>query len=304
MSKKVIDMQASVRALLQNKAQVKRVTFEEIFQSYVMERFLYRLSKSHYSNRFILKGALLFIAWAVPDRRVTRDIDFLAYCDNQVMAIETAIRDICNVAVEMDGLVFDSKTVTGKNIKEEADYKGVRVSLFAFLGRARVSLQIDIGFGDAVYPRIKSIDYPSILNFPNPHLKIYPHESVISEKFEVMINLGSLNSRMKDFYDIWLMMHRFDFTSQRLSEALKKTFEKRKTTIPEGRLLFAEEIYDDQSDCQNLWQAFLKKGNIACAPPKLFIVAGEIEEFLKIPLGEINSGTGTNMCWTASGPWK
>jgi len=164
-------------------------------------------------------------------------------------------------------------------------------------------MQIDVGFGDVIYPNPNVIDYPVILDFPKPHLKGYPPESVVSEKFEAMIKLGLLNSRMKDFYDIWLMMHQFNFNGSKFTQALRKTFEHRKTPIPEGTAFFAEEIYDEKSDRQTLWSAFLKKGDIKHAPDKLSAVAHAIEKFIIEPLEAIKNDQEFNKAWNAPGPW-
>ena len=258
MKKDIKNMQASIRALLQNKAKETRRPFSEILQYYGMERFLYRFSRSKYADKFILKGALMFTVWHVSERRTTLDIDFSAHYDNQTSSIEKVIKDVCNFAVVPDGLIFDTATIRGRKIKEDADYEGVRVKFLGFLERSRITMQIDVGFGDVIYPKPKTIDYPVILDFPKPHLKGYTAESVVSEKFEAMVKLGLLNSRMKDFYDIRLMMRQFDFNGSELAEALKRTFRHRKTYLPEHRPLFAEEIYDEKSDRQILWKAFLK----------------------------------------------
>lgn len=304
MKKDITNIQASIRARLQNKAKEANQAFAEVLQYYGMERFLYRFSRSKYADKFILKGALMFTVWQVPERRTTLDIDFSARYDNQIMTIEEIIKDVCGVEVIPDGLIFDSKTVKGIKIKEDADYEGVRVKFLGFLERARIPMQIDMAFGDVIYPKPKSIDYPVILDLPKPHLKGYPAESVVSEKFETTVKLGLLNSRMKDFYDIWLMMRQFNFDGADLTEALKKTFKHRKTPLPENRPLFAEEIYDEKSDRQTLWKAFLKKGDVKHAPEKLATTAKEIERFLIKPLGAINKGLPFNEAWKASGPWK
>jgi len=304
MKKDITNIQASIRARLQNKAKEANQTFAEILQYYGMERFLYRFSRSKYADKFILKGALMFTVWQVSERRTTLDIDFSARYDNQIAAIEKIIKDVCKVEVTPDGLIFDATTVKGKKIKEDTDYEGVRVRFLGFLERARIPMQIDMAFGDVIYPKPKSIDYPIILDLPKPNLKGYPAESVISEKVEAMVKLGLLNSRMKDFYDIWLMMRQFNFNGADLTEALKKTFEHRKTALPEGRPLFAEEIYDEKSDRQTLWRAFLKKGDIKHAPEKLAATAKEIEVLLIKPLGAINEGRPFNGEWKAPGPWR
>ncbi|NQT29965.1 MAG: nucleotidyl transferase AbiEii/AbiGii toxin family protein, partial [Candidatus Saganbacteria bacterium] len=187
-----------------------------------MERFLYRFSCSEYADKFILKGALMFTVWQMPERRTTLDVDFLACFDNQIASIEKVIKDVCRVSVVPDEIIFDPETVKGQKIKEDADYEGVRVKFKGFLGRSRIVMQVDMGFGDIVYPKPEPINYPVILDFPRPHLKGYPVESMVSEKFEAMVKLGLLNSRMKDFYDIWLMMRQFNFDGLKLVEALKR----------------------------------------------------------------------------------
>ena len=304
MKKDIKNMQASIWGRLQNKAKETNRPFSEVLQYYGMERFLYRFSLSGYADRFILKGALMFTVWEVPERRTTLDMDFSAKYDNKVTSIEKVVKEICKVQVIPDGLLFDPKTVKGQRIKEAADYEGVRVKFRGFLKRARIPMQLDVAFGDIIYPRSKTIDYPVILDLPKPRLKGYPAESVISEKLEAMVKLGLLNSRMKDFYDLWLMMRRFDFDGSRLAEALKRTFNHRKTPPPQDEALFAEEIYNEESDRQTLWRAFLKKGDIKHAPGKLCITAEKIEKFLIKPLNAARKNQEFNKEWKAPGPWK
>ncbi len=303
MTQKIKNIEASVRNRIQNKAIELNRPFAEILQYYAMERFLYRLSQSEYANKFILKGALMFTVWQVPERRATLDIDFLAHYDNQVNKIEEVVKKICRVNVISDGLVYDPNTIKGQKIKEDADYEGVRIKFKGFLERSRISMQIDFGFGDMIYPKSIVIDYPVILDFPKPHLKGYPQESVVAEKFESMIKLGLLNSRMKDFYDLWLMAQQFHFKGQTLVEALKKTFTHRKTVIPTKSPLFAEQIYDESSDRQMLWKAFLTKGKIKNVPDKLKDVAEAIEKFLLKPIKAIDQNKNFDQEWKNSGPW-
>jgi predicted nucleotidyltransferase component of viral defense system len=298
------NIQASIRARLQNIARETNRPFAEVLQYYAMERFLYRFSKSQYAGNFILKGALMFTVWNIPQRRTTLDIDFLARLDNKTITIEKVVKDLCKVKVMANGLVFDPGAVRGQRIKEDADYEGVRVKFVGFLERSRVPMQIDVGFGDVIYPRPKMIDYPVILDLPKPRLKGYPLETVVSEKFENIVKLGLLNSRMKDFYDMWLMIHQFNFNGSSLAEALKRTFEHRKTDLPKEKPLFADEIYDEKSDRQILWKAFLRKGDIQHAPEKLFTTAKEIEKFLIKPLDAINKGIEFKGEWTVSGSWQ
>lgn len=304
MKKEVKNIEASIKARLKNKAKETNRPFAEILQYYGMERFLYRFSKSKYADKFVLKGALLFAVWQIPDRRTTLDIDFLARFDNEVATIEKVMKDVCDTSVDLDGLNFDPQTVIGMKIKEDADYEGVRVKFTGFLDRAEIPMQIDVGFGDIVYPKTRVIDYPAILDFPKPRLNGYPQESVISEKFEAMIKLGLLNSRMKDFYDIWLMTRQFEFKSANIASAIKKTFNNRKTEIPNKKPLFADEIYDEKSDRQTLWSAFLKKGDIQNAPETLSTTAKEIERFLIEPIMALNDNVTFDKTWKQPKGWE
>lgn len=303
MKKEIKNIEASIKAQLKNKAKEINHPFAEVLQYYGMERFLYRFSKSKYADKFVLKGALLFAVWQIPERRITLDIDFLGRFDNQAAAIETVIKDVCDIPVDPDGIKFDSATVQGRKIKEDADCEGVRVKFIGFLDRTQIPMQIDVGFGDIVHPKIRVIDYPVILDFPKPHLNGYPQKSVISEKFEAMIKLGLLNSRMKDFYDIWLVMRQFEFKGATLLEAIKKTFKHRKTDIPQNKPLFADEIYDEKSDRQTFWNAFLKKGDIPHALNILSVIAKETETFLVETIASINEKVKFDKIWKPSRGW-
>lgn len=303
MKENVKDIEASVRSRLQNKARETKRPFAEVLQYYGMERFLYRFSQSEHSDKFILKGALMFTAWDVADRRSTLDIDFWARLNNQVAAVEKAVRDVCKTSVPADGLSFDPDTVSGQKIKEDADYEGVRIKFRGFLERSHIPMQIDVGFGDIIYPKPRIIDYPVILDFPRPHLKGYTLESVVSEKFEAMVKLGLLNSRMKDFYDLWLIMRRLHCKGDHLVEALKRTFKHRKTLLPRHSPLFAEEIYNEQSDRQMLWKAFIARTQNKYAPEKLSTIAKAIEKFLAKPLQAITNEEKFNREWK-TGAWE
>ncbi len=196
------NLPASVRQRLTYKAKETNRPFQELLQYFAMERFLYRLAQSPHAGKFILKGALMFTAWGGPQSRPTKDIDLLARLENAVEAVAALMREVCSRAVEPDGLVFDVESVAGEAIKEDADYSGVRVTFLVTLQNARVSMQIDIDFGDVVTPAATMITYPVLLDFATLELMGYPRETVVSEKFEAMTKLGLLNSRIKDFYDL------------------------------------------------------------------------------------------------------
>jgi len=225
------DIAASVRQRLLNHARETGRPFSELLQYFAMERFLYRLSKSGYADSFVLKGALMLSVWKAPLSRPTMDIDLLGKIDNNIEAIIAATKDICTQKVEPDGITFDPTNIRGERITEDADYEGVRVRFHGSLGTAHVTMQLDIGFGDVVIPAPAFLEYPTILDLPSPKLRGYSKESTIAEKFEAMVKLGVLNSRMKDFFDIWLLSRQFDFEGQRLAAAIEKTFSTRATDI-------------------------------------------------------------------------
>ncbi len=254
--KQIKNMAFSVKERLKNIAQSKNIRFDDILQFYAMERVLFRLSISDHADKFILKGALLFKLWRDDSFRPTRDIDLLGTTDNSEQNIKNIFENILTTVVEDDGLVFLPETVETMLIKEDADYHGVRVSFKGILDTAKINMQVDVGFNDIIYPEPDSVEFPVILNFSNPKIRSYTKESVIAEKFEAMTQLGNQNSRMKDFYDIWIMSHSFDFDIRQLSEAVKITFDHRKTDLYANIIAFSDEFPELK---QIQWKAFLNK---------------------------------------------
>ncbi len=216
----VKDTAASNRKRLRNYALKAGRPFQEVLQYFAMERFLYRLSISDVADKFVLKGALMFTAWGAPGGRPTRDIDLLGRMAYGVDVVAAAVRKICQQRVEPDGLLFDSTTVVGRVIKEDADYEGVRVTFLGKLQNARVPMQIDVGFGDVISPSSILTEYPTILDLSPPKIQGYSRESATAEKFEAMVKLGIVKSRMKDFFDIWLLSRRFDFDGASLASSI------------------------------------------------------------------------------------
>jgi hypothetical protein len=207
----------------------------------------------------VLKGALLFRVWDVPDSRATRDIDFLAFLDNSPERIASIFREVCTLDDD-DGLLFDPESVAARKIKEDADYEGVRVRFRGLLGQARITMQVDVGFGDKVHPDVVQAKYPVILDLPAPSLRMYPPETVVAEKAEAMVHLGSLNSRMKDFYDIWRLSRQFEFDDAVLSEAIRQTFENRGTDLMPFNELKADLL--ENKTLEKQWTAFLAKSGV------------------------------------------
>jgi predicted nucleotidyltransferase component of viral defense system len=247
----------SIHQRLLNKARQSGRAFNELLQYYAIERLLYRLSISEYSELFTLKGALMFNAWGLTNLRPTRDIDLLGHTQNTVDAVLKIFQDLSKLEAEPDGLEFDPVQIQSERIKEDADYEGIRITMTARLGKTRLTIQIDIGFADVITPAPERLDYPTILDFPVPHLYVYPPETVIAEKFQAMTVLGMANSRMKDFYDIWMLITNFEFDGMVIQTAIERTFQNRSTELPtEKHIIFSEEFADNKRD---QWIAFSRK---------------------------------------------
>ncbi|MBK8938827.1 MAG: nucleotidyl transferase AbiEii/AbiGii toxin family protein [Polyangiaceae bacterium] len=267
-----------------------------------MERFLYRLSATPHRARFILKGALMLHVWEAPLARATKDLNFLGRLDNSLENLDRVVREVCTADVDPDGMVFDPAMVKTERIKEDADYEGVRVRFVGLLGKARVAMQIDVGFGDVVTPGAVDITYPALLDFPAPALSGYPRETVIAEKFQAMVYLRTLNSRMKDFYDVRLLARQFAFDGAVLAKAIAATFKNRETPIDVAPIAFTPE-FTEQASTLAQWTAFRKKlPNTEC-PEKLSDVVPLLAEFL-LPIARAReAGERFERSWPPGGPW-
>lgn len=298
----VKNLPASIRQRLLNKAHATNRPFSEILQYYAIERFLYRISRSSYSDQFILKGALMFLAWGASVYRPTRDIDFLGFTTNDLEAVTRIIQDICVREVEPDGLTFDRSTVQSERIKEDADYEGVRVNLTGYLGKAKIRLQIDIGFADVVSPAPIMLKYPTILQMPAPHLRGYPPESVVAEKLQAIVFLGSVNSRMKDFYDLWVLAEQFEFDGQTLQQAIVNTFQRRNTVLPNEIPVGLSASFAAENQVN--WQGFLQRIHLEGVPESLIVISQVLNSILIPPLHASAYGVLFKGKWKPGGPWK
>lgn len=301
-AKNISNLAASVQARLQNHARTSKRPFQELLQYYAMERFLYRLSTTAHRARFVLKGALMLHVWDAPLARATKDLDFLGRLDSSLENLERVVREVCAADVEPDGMVFDPATVKTERIKEDADYEGVRARFVGLLGKARVAMQLDVGFGDVVTPGVQDIAYPALLDFPAPALSGYPRETVVAEKFQAMVYLRTLNSRMKDFYDVWLLASQFTFDGAVLAKAIAATFKNRETAIDVAPIAFTPD-FTEQASTLAQWTAFRKKLPNAACPEKLSDVVPFLSEFL-LPIARASgSGTSFEGRWPPGGPW-
>jgi predicted nucleotidyltransferase component of viral defense system len=301
-AKHVSNLAASVHARLQNQARAANRPFQELLQYYAMERFLYRLSRTDYRERLVLKGALMLYVWEAPLARATKDLDFLGRLDNSLENLERVIKAICSADVEPDGVMFDAASVKAERIKVDAEYHGTRVRFVGLLGKARVAMQLDVGFGDVVTPGPQNIAYPALLDFPAPALRGYPRETVIAEKFEAMVYLRTLNSRMKDFYDVWLLARQFAFDGALLGQAIAATFANRETAIDPAPIAFTPE-FTEQTSTVAQWTAFRKKLPNQECPKRLSEIVPFLSAFLLPVSRACLEGKRFDPRWPPGGPW-
>ena len=241
--------------------------------------------------------------WAAPESRPTRDIDLLGFVQNNMDHLVAIVRETCDVDVDDDGLNFDTSSVAGERIKEDADYEGVRIRFTGFLGNARIPMQLDIGFGDAVFPAAQELSYPTILDFPAPRLHMYPRETVVAEKLEAMVFLGSVNSRMKDFYDIWLLARQFDFTGTDLAESIARTFDRRGTRLDANPIALTA-AFTNAETTRRQWAAFIRRTNLGDAPATIEEIREPIREFVLPVVSALVEKRAFTGRWRAGGPWR
>jgi predicted nucleotidyltransferase component of viral defense system len=301
--RRVKDVAASIRARLQANAKETGRPFQEVLQYFAMERFLFRLSQSQHADKLVLKGGLMLTAWRAPSSRPTKDIDFLAKMPNDVDSVVQVVREICQQEVESDGLEFDIASIDGRITKEDADYEGVRVNFRATLQNARIHMQIDMGFGDVVVPSVIPMEYPTILDFEAPRLNGYSRETTVAEKFEAMVKLGQLNSRIRDFFDIWLLSRQFDFDGKILADAMQQTFANRGTEINTEPVALTPDFASD-AEKQTQWSGFCQKSRVEHAPGSLQEVCNAIAQFIKPVATAVQTEQPFDDFWQAPGPWR
>ena len=282
------NLAASIRDRLLNKARAEKLDYNLLLTRYALERMIYRLSISAERDRFLLKGALLFDLWFDVPHRPTHDADFLGFGSAEIPQVEAVFRDICRIEVD-DGIVFDPDSVEAAEIRKEANYAGIRVTLLGMLDKARCPVQADIGFGDAVVPGPDEVDYPVLLaEMPAPHLRVYPRYTVVAEKLEALTSLGMLNSRMKDYFDLWVLVRYSEFDTQILIRAVAATFDRRQTRIPNGVPVGLSDEFANDSLKEKQWNAYLRKNSIA--PKPLSEVVTDLRDFLMPVLASASQG--------------
>jgi len=300
----VKNVAASVRARLLKLAKERGQEFQYILIRFGIERLLYRLSQSTHADEFVLKGATLYTIWSTAPHRPTKDVDMLGRGSPDPERLATVFREVLKTTVEEDGLTFDAASVAATRIREEEEYEGVRITFVATLADARIPFQVDVGFGDAVTPGPVEATFPTLLDHPAPVLDTYPPESVIAEKFQAMVDLGIANSRMKDFFDIVELAATFPFEGPALAQALKNTFERRRTELPRGAPTALSPEFHDDAGKRTQWTAFLKKNRLDGRGLSLSDATTRIAQFIMPVIEALVAGSTFEQEWRPGGPWR
>lgn len=274
------NISASVKARLQNVAGKRGEDFNLLLLRYGIERLLFRMSQSPYADRFLLKGAMLFVIWDEKPHRPTRDLDLLGFGPSEKVDLTRIFQEVAAMPVVEDGIVFDPQSVQADDIREDNAYGGVRIRLMGKLGRAEIPVQIDVGVGDAVTPAPEKATFPALLEFPAPQVRTYPAYTVVAEKFEAMVKLGIANTRMKDFHDVWFLAHRFEFDGPTLRKAIEATFARRQTNLPQLPEVFSVGFANDPAK-QAQWAAFLRRNGLTGITNQFSEVVAVLRKFIE-----------------------
>ena len=274
------NISASVKARLQNVAATRGEDFNLLLLRYGIERLLFRLSQSPHADRFLLKGAMLFVVWDEKTHRPTRDLDLLGLGSTEKADLIRVFAAVAAVPVVDDGIVFDPKSVQAADIREDNAYGGVRIRLLGKLGTAEVPVQIDVGAGDVVTPAPERATFPALLDFPAPQIRTYPVYTVVAEKFEAMVKLGIANTRMKDFHDIWFLAQRFEFDGPTLRKAIDATSARRQTNLPPIPKSLPEAFANDPTK-QVQWSASLRRNGLTGVPERFSEVVDVLRKFFE-----------------------
>jgi hypothetical protein len=294
----------SIQVRLLQHARKIQVDPNLVLTRFAVERFLYRLACSPYANRFVLKGGLLLLVWLGETIRPTRDADLLGLGDITDESLIAMVRTICSLEVESDGMSFLEDSVRIEAIRPEDVYGGRRITLQAHLGSARLKVQVDVGLGDAVVPEAEWLNYPTLLGLPSPRLRAYRPETMIAEKVQAMVLLGSKNSRMRDFFDIDALATRQSFEGRLLTAAVRATFARRSTALPETIPLALTPEFGATPEKQTQWRAFCRKSGVTTAPENFQEVVERLAVFLVPVLEAARSESRLRAKWSPGGPWQ
>jgi hypothetical protein len=278
--------------------------FNLTLNRYAVERILYRLGNSEYRARFILKGAMLFTLWGGPIYRPTRDLDLAGPEIQGVTELIAVFRRICGLETEPDGLIFEDETFSGETIRDGDDFGGIRIRFAARLGQARIRVQIDVGFGDAIEPPPEEAVYPTLLDLPHPVIRAYRRETVVAEKAHAMVVNGERNSRMKDFFDIQAISRQFAFEGGALGRSIRRTFKGRNTEIGDvPPIAFQRPFYTDEARSIQ-WRSYLTRDRLTGVPVEFTKAGDAIIAFLKPIWTALAENFEVHMQWNPGGPWR
>jgi hypothetical protein len=302
--KALTNVASSIRQRLLNLAKAQGEDFQRLLVRFANERLLYRLSTSPHASDFVLKGAMLLFAWTERPTRATQDLDLLGRGEVTAARLRSVFRELCDAEAPPDGLVFLPGTVRVSLIREEQEYGGFRVKLEAKLTEARIALQVDVGIGDAVTPRPAFLDYPGLLELPSARIRAYPREAVVAEKFHAMVEYGLENSRMKDFFDLWLLAREFEFDGERLAQAIAATFKRRRSRLPTGTPVAFTPTFASDATKRSQWTAFLKRSRVQAEVPAFEEVLVKVGAFILPVASATSAGAAFRSTWRAGGPWR
>jgi hypothetical protein len=300
------NLAASIRARLHNHAREHGDDYQRILTRYAIERLLFRLSQTEAGQRYVLKGAMLFVTWPEHVFRPTGDLDLLGYGDPDPAVITELFSRICQVEVPDDGIVFRPDTLKVDPVREENKYQGVRLSVKGELAKAIISVQVDIGFGDHVYPAPTRRTFPGLLpSLPPANVLMYPPETVVAEKLEAMVRFGEANGRIKDFHDIWVTTRTFRFELPILIEAVAGTLRRRETAVPAEMPIGLTPKFAEIAAERGLWTGFLRRNLPTLQPPPFEELQAELRHFfqpvfsaLPIPEGARGTWDPDRRVWT------
>jgi len=304
MSRPGTGLRQSVQVRLVRHAKKIGVDPNLVLVRYASERLLYRLSRSRHADRFVLKGALLLLAWLGETLRPTRDVDLLGFGDVSEASLAAIFAEIVAMEVEPDGLTFDPSSIRIVAIRPEDEYGGQRITLLARLGPARLRVQVDIGIGDAVEPEPEWLDYPSLLDLPRPRLRAYRPETTVAEKLHAMVELATKNSRMRDFFDVRALAAREAFDGTALVRAIRSTFDRRRTPIPEDLPVALTPAFAEVDGKRAQWAAFLRKSGLSETATDFEHIIVEVARFLGPVLAAVSRTRLFEAKWPAGGPWR
>lgn len=295
---------ASVRDRLLKISRDTGQEYQTLLIRYGIERLLYRLSISEHRQRFVLKGAQLFTVWHPVPHRITRDLDLLGFGGCEAADLVAVFRDLCTAVRDDDGLFFDAASVVGELIRAEELYSGVRVSFLGKIGGSRIPMQVDVAFGDSLAAPPVEIAFPSLLGMHPPLLRAYRMETTVAEKFDALLSLGILNSRMKDYFDLWFLSKNFAFDGALLAASIQSTCARRGHNLhPFAPLGLTEEFGNDPSR-QAVWNAFWRKSVRMDPKLPLLEVVTFAADFLLPPMLAAAKGDSFLFSWKPGGPWQ